>query len=61
MNLAQFRADLRAWLDERDLLTPEAVAALDDTQLDAMLRFAARAASITCSRRGADMPRRAEL
>jgi fructokinase len=26
-----------------------------------VLQFAARAAAITCSRRGADLPRRAEL
>ena len=56
-----FQAAFLTWLDERDLLTPGAVAALDATQLEAMLRFAARAASITCSRRGADMPRRQEL
>lgn len=56
-----FQAAFLTWLDERDLLTAPAVAALDAAQLEAMLRFAARAAAITCSRRGADMPRRAEL
>ena len=56
-----FQAAFLTWLDEHDLLTAAAVAALDAARLDAMLRFAARAASITCSRRGADMPRRGEL
>jgi len=35
--------------------------ALPGAQLRAALEFAARAAAITCSRRGADLPRRAEL
>jgi fructokinase len=30
-------------------------------QLQSALQFASRAAAVTCSRRGADMPRRAEL
>lgn len=37
------------------------VADLDTRGLAALLSFAARAASITCSRRGADLPRLAEL
>ncbi|SEB22174.1 carbohydrate kinase [Variovorax sp. YR216] len=56
-----FQAAMLTWLDEHDALTPEALGGLDASQLDALLRFAARAAAITCSRRGADMPRRAEL
>ncbi|MGJ7497659.1 carbohydrate kinase family protein [Variovorax sp. RT4R15] len=56
-----FQAALLTWLDEHDALTPAALAALDARQLEALLRFAAQAAAITCSRRGADMPRRAEL
>ncbi|MGJ7509078.1 carbohydrate kinase family protein [Variovorax sp. GT1P44] len=56
-----FQAALLTWLDEHDALTPDALSALDGASLDALLRFAARAAAITCSRRGADMPRRAEL
>ncbi len=38
-----------------------AVAALDEAGLAATLGYAARAAAITCSRRGADLPRAAEL
>jgi len=56
-----FQAALLTWLDEHDALTPEALSNLDAPSLDALLRFAARAAAITCSRRGADMPRRSEL
>ena len=38
-----------------------ALAALDAEGSPARFRYAARAAAITCSRRGADLPRRAEL
>ena len=56
-----FQAALLTWLAENELLTPAGVASLDNTQLAAALNFATRAAAITCSRRGADLPRRAEL
>jgi fructokinase len=56
-----FQAALLTWLDEHGALTPEALSNLDAASLDTLLRFAARAAAITCSRRGADMPRRADL
>jgi fructokinase len=56
-----FQAALLTWLDEHEALTPEALSGLDGASLAALLDFAARAAAITCSRRGADMPRRAEL
>ncbi|WP_076997736.1 carbohydrate kinase [Variovorax sp. KK3] len=56
-----FQAALLTWLDENAALTPEALAALDTTTLGNALAFAARAAALTCSRRGADLPRRAEL
>jgi fructokinase len=56
-----FQAALLAWLAEHDRLSIEGVAALDDAALRSMLAFAARAAALTCSRRGADLPRRAEL
>jgi fructokinase len=56
-----FQAALLARLDELGALTPAGVRGMDAaTLLDAM-RFAAEAAAITCSRRGADLPRRAEL
>ena len=56
-----FQAALITWLAERDALTPLALSALPGDALRAALQFAAHAAAITCSRRGADMPRRAEL
>jgi len=56
-----FQAALLTWLDDHDALAPAALTTLADGQLDALLRFAAQAAAITCSRRGADMPRRCEL
>ncbi len=56
-----FQAALLTWLAEQGTLAPAALAALAPVQTAAMLRFAAQAAAITCSRRGADLPRRAEL
>lgn len=56
-----FQAALLTWLAERDALSAPALAALSKDALGEALGFAARAAAITCSRRGADMPRRAEL
>ena len=56
-----FQAALLTWLAERDALSGRAIAALDGAQLADALNFAARAAAITCSRRGADLPRRSEL
>ncbi len=56
-----FQAAMLTWLAEHDALAPAALAALSPADLDAALRFAAGAAAITCSRRGADMPRRHEL
>ncbi|MFL6699064.1 MAG: carbohydrate kinase family protein [Vitreoscilla sp.] len=56
-----FQAALLARLDELGALSPAGVRNMGaETLLDAM-RFAAQAAAITCSRRGADLPRRAEL
>lgn len=56
-----FQAALLTWLSEHDRLSSEGIAALSQSDLGKLLEFAARAAAITCSRRGADMPRRAEL
>lgn len=56
-----FQAALLTWLAERDGLAAASLAALSKDALAEALGFAARAAAITCSRRGADMPRRAEL
>jgi len=56
-----FQAALLTWLVERGRLDRAGLAGLDAPALRDALGFAARAAAITCSRRGADMPRRAEL
>jgi fructokinase len=56
-----FQAALLAWLAEHDALRPSALQALAAEDIDAALRFASRAAALTCSRRGADLPRREEL
>jgi fructokinase len=56
-----FQAALITALAERGLLTREALRAIDLAALQAALDFAAQAAAITCSRRGADLPRRGEL
>jgi len=56
-----FQAALLTWLAEHGRLNGDALGALTLGELTAALTFAAQAAAITCSRRGADMPRRAEL
>ncbi len=56
-----FQAALLTALAERELLSREALRDLERDVLDEALRFATQAAAITCSRRGADLPRRAEL
>lgn len=56
-----FQAALLTWLAEHDSVSPAALAGLSAAPLKDALHFAAQAAAITCSRRGADMPRRAEL
>jgi fructokinase len=56
-----FQAALLTWLQERGAMTTQALSALDRDALSQALGFAARAAAITCSRRGADLPRRVEL
>ncbi len=56
-----FQAATLTWLAEHDALSAAALQGLTTAQLTDALTFAARAAAITCSRRGADLPRRAEL
>lgn len=56
-----FQAALLAALDELGLVNRAALNAIDRDTLRRILGFAARAAVITCTRRGADLPRRAEL
>ena len=56
-----FQAALLTWLAEHGHLTPEGLGRLGREHVAPALRFAARAAAITCSRRGADLPRRNEL
>jgi fructokinase len=56
-----FQAGLLAWLQRAGKLTRRAVEGLGQDELVEALRFAARAAAITCSRRGADLPYTSEL
>jgi fructokinase len=56
-----FIAALMAALEAAGRATPAGVAALTQADAGAALGYAARAAALTCSRRGADTPRRAEL
>jgi fructokinase len=51
-----FHAGLLAWLDANNLLNPEGVAELNEAQVTAALDFAAAAAAIVCTRRGANPP-----
>ncbi|MEO6277926.1 PfkB family carbohydrate kinase [Roseateles sp.] len=56
-----FQAALLTWLSEEGLLSIEAVSSITAAQLRSALAFASAAAAMTCTRRGADLPRRAEL
>ncbi|SJZ80516.1 carbohydrate kinase family protein [Consotaella salsifontis] len=56
-----FQAALLAKLKEDRLLSKDALGGLDEAALSGLLGFAVKAASVTCSRRGADLPRRADL
>ncbi|MET0982691.1 MAG: carbohydrate kinase [Telluria sp.] len=51
-----FQAGLLAWLQRGGFLTRHAVQSIGSDALAEALKFAARAAAITCSRRGADLP-----
>lgn len=56
-----FQAALLTWLAENEGLTVASLASMSTDALRSALSFAARAAAVTCSRRGADLPTRAEL
>ncbi len=56
-----FQAALLAGLAERGVWSAAALRELPGAALQQVLHFAARAAAVTCSRRGADLPRRGEL
>lgn len=56
-----FQAALLTWLAEHGCLSIEALGSMSAAQLRDALQFAVSAAAITCSRRGADLPRRSEL
>ncbi len=56
-----FQAALLSWLAEHQALNAHALSQLGLEALAQALRFASQAAAITCSRRGANMPYRAEL
>ena len=56
-----FLAGLLTALDEAGLTARAALAALDAERVAPALAFAARAAAVTCARRGADLPRRDEV
>ncbi|CTQ53658.1 2-dehydro-3-deoxygluconokinase [Roseibium album] len=56
-----FQAALLAGLKELGVSDRTGLGGLDEAQLIRLVGFAVKAAAITCSRRGADLPRRAEL
>jgi len=56
-----FQAAMLTWLAEHGCLSIRGIASLSSAQLADAAGFAVDAAAITCSRRGADLPRRAEL
>ena len=56
-----FQAALLTALAERSHLTRDALPLLGADELAAVMAFATQAAAITCSRRGADLPRREEV
>ena len=56
-----FQAALLTWAAEQGCLAPARLGTLDAPALARALGFACRAAALTCGRRGADLPRRADL
>ena len=56
-----FQAAMLTYLAENRALDAARLATLASDDVASLLRFAARAAAITCSRRGANLPRRNEI
>ncbi|OXS19241.1 carbohydrate kinase [Pseudomonas rhodesiae] len=56
-----FQAALIAWLTEHQLDSVEGLQQLSREQIDAMLGFAIRAAALTCTKTGPDLPYRQQL
>ena len=56
-----FQAALLTWLADNDVLGIDPASTIGEHRLIEALRFASTAASLTCSRSGADLPRRQEL
>jgi len=56
-----FQAALLSGLKTLGATGRESLSALDESQLRRLLEFAVKAAAVTCSRRGADLPRKGEL
>ncbi|WP_017906981.1 carbohydrate kinase family protein [Pseudomonas asplenii] len=56
-----FQAALIAWLTEQQLDSVRGLECLEKAQIEAMLEFAVRAAAITCSRVGPDLPHRHQV
>ncbi|MBO0903310.1 carbohydrate kinase family protein [Jiella sonneratiae] len=56
-----FQAAMLAGLKERGALSRSAIAGFTRTDAEGLLAFAVEAAAITCTRKGADLPRREDL
>ncbi|AWY39261.1 carbohydrate kinase [Pseudomonas putida] len=56
-----FQAALIAWLSEQQMDSVEGVRQLGRGQIDDMVRFAVRAAALTCGKTGPDLPFRHQL
>jgi fructokinase len=56
-----FHAALLAWLTRTGRMSPAAIAGLDQSSLADLLGYATAVAAVTVTRRGADMPRSAEV
>jgi len=56
-----YMAALLVWLDEHAIIAREQLAELSEEQRRLMLEFAGKVSAVTCSRVGADPPRREEV